>query len=231
MRDVDNLLSEEQESVERNTPKRQICYNEIRLLGYTWDILRFDRESYKVLTYIDRNAHKMHSGNSGLGVGVELFLIRKDYFQTEWMKPRWTNNRLCLKKAANQKGSFFGTITLQIGTDGSSVRVVFDILHNVMVLLLQRSSFLESFVNGIFPPEPKIVSDNSTPESTLAIKDQPKVYSDKDDKVHDAMTSKVEHASRMVRVARQANISTILERTVLVSADVKQSVWVGPALE
>lgn len=107
----------------------------------------------------------------------------------------------------NQHVDVVRTITLPVSIGDSRVGLVFGVLPDLAAPFLIETSFIDRFVQGIFPHERKIVTDSSKLVPILSIKDLRAVHKDKD-KTQDVMI-KEKDARRMVSGARHTKLTVM----------------------
>lgn len=139
------------------------------------------------------------------------------------------NNRLALKKPANLKVGVVRTITLYVRIGESKLKVVFRVVRNVSVPVLFEISFIDRFVKGSFPPEPKLVPYNSNPVPILVIMSKSEDPRNRN-KAQDAMVIKKD-ASRLLRMTRKTKIPPMCSGIVFVATDMRELVQMDPLLE
>lgn len=106
----------------------------------------------------------------------------------------------------------------------------FGVVRKLVVPFLSGTSIFNRFSMEIFPLEWKIAFYNSRTVPKLAIKDLPEEHKYKKDRLQDLMTSKREHATRLVCVPRQTKIPPRSERMLLVETDAKELIQIEPIL-
>lgn len=107
------------------------------------------------------------------------------------------------------------------------MKVVFHVVHNLAVPLLEGTSYVDRFAKVIFSSEGKIVPYNYKPVPDLAFKNIPEKYKDKD---RDELAIE-EDVPRLMRVARQTKILARSEGTVLVTSGTEFPVKIDTLLE
>lgn len=150
----EEILSEEQEAVERTLPKCQMPYSEIRLFEETWDILLINKKNYKISISVNLMANKMRPESSALHTSVGPNFIRKDFLQTEWLKSIQAINKTALNNAINQKVRVVGKI-IHVRIGDHRVRVALRAVPILAEPFLSGTSVIDRFVKGIFAPKQK----------------------------------------------------------------------------
>lgn len=82
-----------------------------------------------------------------------------------------------------------GTITHHVKMGEARIRVVFEVVRQLVLPVLDGTSFIDKNVRGIFPEESKIVPHNSEPVHLFAVLDEAQTREDREEE-------------RLVRVAR-----------------------------
>lgn len=144
----------------------------------------------------------MHLVNCAFYTDAGLKRIPDDFLDAEKLRALQSGSRLALKSTVSQKIHVTGTITLNIITKNSKIRAAFSVLHNLAVPVFLGTSFIDRFLNIIFPPELKIVPYISKRVPILAIEDiseEPK--DNEEDKSQDVMIVE-EDVTFLVRVTR-----------------------------
>lgn len=181
MLDGDDISSEEQEGVEHIPLEYQISYVEVCLFEETGDILLFNMRSYKVSISIGFMANKMHSVNHVLDTGARPSPILEVFLRAKWLKSIQANSRFSLRTVISQKISVVETISIFVTASEPRVREVFGVVRDIAIPVLQRISFTDRFLKGIFRPEQNIVPCNFKPVPILAINNVLEEHKDKDD--------------------------------------------------
>lgn len=132
-------------------PKYEIPYRKICLFGETDDIVLFNKIDYKVSISVGFITNKIHPVNCVSCIGARPNIIREDFLEADGPRSIQADNRPSLRNAAKQKFSNFGTITLYVGIDNCTARVVFGVVHSLVVPVLLTISFIYRFLKEIFP--------------------------------------------------------------------------------
>lgn len=128
--------SKNQEGVERIPQNCKFSYSEVCLFKETIEIRLINKRKYKVSILFGLRSKQMHSVKCAFGIGTGPKFIGEDFLKAEWLKVMRANNRTALKSATNQKIYIFRTVTLHIRMVDSTVRVVFDVVRNLVVPVL-----------------------------------------------------------------------------------------------
>lgn len=155
------ITSEVQEGDERITQNCKIPDSDIYLFEETGDIPLFIKKNYRVSISVFLMAHTMFSVNTVFNTSAWSDHIRGAFLGIKWLRNIQAGDRPALKKTINQMVSAAETITIDVRMCSSRVKIVFSVIYNLAVPVLLETSFTDSFLMIIVPPERKIIPYDS----------------------------------------------------------------------
>lgn len=107
----------------------------------------------KVSISVYLSVQKMNQVQCVLGKGAGIHNIRKYFLQTEWLKPIRVTSQMSLQTVTSHKIIFVKTTLLHVHKGDACVRVTFRLIRKLVLPVLLGATFIDNFVEEIFPPE------------------------------------------------------------------------------
>lgn len=152
MPDDSVVRSEDKEDIERIPPTFNIPYSEFCFFEDSGELLLSNKRKYTVSISVNIMANEMHPVNCGFETGAGPSLIEKSFLEAERLKALQAISRPSFRNGTNQKVRAFKKIALDIRTKDTRVTVLFGTVRSLAVSVLLVTSFIDSFLKGVFLP-------------------------------------------------------------------------------
>lgn len=121
------------------------------------EVSLFKNKNYQVSVPIGLRSSRMSPIQCVFDTGTGTNLIRADVLDPIWLNSIRQRDMPDIRSASDTKFKVSGTITLLIRKGKSRTRVNFNAVNELVVPLLLRTTFIDSFRKSIHPAERKIV--------------------------------------------------------------------------
>ena len=189
----------------------------------TKDIIAlFQKRNYKIRISWGTKSNSLSPKTVVLDTGAGPNLVNRNDLPREWMKKIRLIRNVKLTSASRNAMNLVGVLPLFIRMGDLKVRVWFGVVENLAVPVLLGTSYIDRFVQGIFPQERKVVPNDSRPVailSSFAVDPTTNMVIDEDEVLTVDENTIPNKVSRdvLIRVAKQTTLPPMSETIVTVT--------------